>query len=400
MNTQSLKSARAFLMVCAGVLVFTAIGTAQTIEDEKKALSEAKVQAELAEKRANELELKSESAENEADALQAKAAAVAARIQAAEADITTSEARIKLIDNMRNEQRARLATMQEPAVKLVAALQMMGRRPPALVLMQPGSTTNIVHVRAVLEGMMPQIEKRTAGIKKEIGEGRRLREDAEKALAVLTINKKKLADSKIELAKLEGQYRAQSQQYRTGALTEQDKAIALGERARDIVDLIDRLGADSATRNTLMSLPGPTLRPTNPGESNDAPAEIPGSRFTLGNYRLPVTGTLVAGLGEVSDTGVRARGLTLIPRPDAQVVAPASGSVVFAGDFKGYGKIVIIDHGGSWTSLITNMDSISVRVGDKLVENAPIGKAANSQPRIMVELRKGNQPVDITPNLS
>ncbi len=400
MKTQTFKTARAFLLVCAGVFVCGAIATAQSIEDQKKALGDAKAQADLAEKRAIDLESKSESAENEADRLQARAAAVAARIQSAEADITASEARIKLIDKMRAEQRARLAEMQEPAVRMVAALQMMGRRPPALVLMQPGSATKIVHVRSVLEGMMPQIEKRTSGIRKEIAEGRRLREDAEKALGVLTQNKKKLADSKTELATLEGQYRVQSQKYRSGALTEQDKAIALGERARDIVDLIDQLGADAATRDTLMSLPGPTLRPENPGDSDDVPAEIPGSRFTLGNYRLPVTGTLVAGLGEVSDTGVRARGLTLVPRSDAQVVAPAGGNVVYAGDFKGYNKIVIIDHGGSWTSLVTNMASISVRVGDRLVENAPIGKAASSQPRIMVELRKGNLPVDITPNLN
>lgn len=116
-------------------------------------------------------------------------------------------------------------------------------------------------------------------------------------------------------------------------------------------------------------------------------------------YRLPVTGTLTTGLGEVSSSGVRARGLTIATRPDAQVVSPGDGRIVFAGSFKGFGQIVIVDHGRGWTSLVTNMAMIGVRVGDAVVAGSPIGKAGLSQPKITVELRKGSRPVDITPNL-
>jgi murein hydrolase activator len=394
----SRKIARVGLMIGAGIF-FGAVATAQSIEQQRRELASAKLQAERAEERARELDGKAKGARNDADAARAKAAAVAARIQSAEADITASEARIRLIDRMRADQRARLAAQQQPAVRLVAALQMMARRPPALALVQPGSTSDLVHVRSVLEGMMPVIKKRTAGIRAEIAEGRRLRADANQALVILAAGQKRLEEQRKELVTVEARYRATSDKFRSGALEEQDRAIALGERARDIVDLIDELGVAAATRAQLETLPGPLLRPSRPGDAASAPADAVRRAEGLGPYRLPVAGTLVTGLGEVSSAGVRARGLTIAARADAQVVAPGEGRIVYAGPFKGYGQIVIVDHGRGWTSLITNMNSIGVRVGDTVLAGSPIGKAGSGLPKITVELRNGSRPVDITPNL-
>lgn len=112
-------------------------------------------------------------------------------------------------------------------------------------------------------------------------------------------------------------------------------------------------------------------------------------------YRLPVVGRIVAGLGEVNDSGVRSRGVTIAAQPGGQVVAPAPGRVSFAGAYRGYGKIVIVDHGGGWTSLLTGMIGLSVAVGDTLNAGAPVGRAGSDDSRITVELRRGGRPVDI-----
>jgi murein hydrolase activator len=77
------------------------------------------------------------------------------------------------------------------------------------------------------------------------------------------------------------------------------------------------------------------------------------------------------------------------------VVAPAPGRVSFAGDYRGYGKIVIIDHGGGWTSLVTGMIALSVGVGDTLDAGTPVGRAGSQDSRITVELRRAGRPVDI-----
>ncbi len=397
------RLARAAIILGAGSLFIGlthSITNAQTITEERRALEKAKAQAQTAERRATELTRRADGASSEAEKAIATAAAVAARIQSAEADITAAEARIKLIETMRAEQRARLAARQEPAVRLVAALQMMSRRPPALALVQPGSTTDLVHVRAVLASLMPVVRERTAGLRSEIAQGRKLRADADSALAILAAGQKRLVGERASLVQLAARNRQQSQILSASAMLEQDRAIALGEKARDIVDLIDQLGDAGAVQDRLIDLPGPILRPAKPGEPRAAPIEQVAAARGLPPYRLPVTGTVVTGMGEVSTSGVRARGLTIQTRPQALVVAPTTGRIAFAGPYRGFGQIVIIDHGRQWTTLITNLATLDVRVGDRLVAGSPIGKAATERPTITIELRKGSTPVDITPMVS
>jgi hypothetical protein len=70
--------------------------------------------------------------------------------------------------------------------------------------------------------------------------------------------------------------------------------------------------------------------------------------------------------------------------------------VAFAGAYAGYGQIVIIDHPGGWTSLITGLGTLAVRVGDMLVAGSPMGRQARARrrPVVTLELRKDGQPVN------
>jgi septal ring factor EnvC (AmiA/AmiB activator) len=102
-------------------------------------------------------------------------------------------------------------------------------------------------------------------------------------------------------------------------------------------------------------------------------------------------------MGEISDAGVHARGLTFEARSYSAVVAPSRGRVVYAGPFRGYGDIVIIDHGRGLTTLITNLAHLGVKVGDLVQRGQGIGRTGGSRPRVMVELRRDGVPIAITP---
>lgn len=105
----------------------------------------------------------------------------------------------------------------------------------------------------------------------------------------------------------------------------------------------------------------------------------------------------MTGLGEVSDNGVRARGLTLAVAPGAAVAAPAGGTVVFARPFRVWGGTVIIDHGAGWSTLVTGLGAISVKRGQAVAAGQLLGSApGGDEPRITIELRRRDQPVDIT----
>jgi murein hydrolase activator len=385
--------------LAAGALLLASVAGAQSIEEERRALATAKAQSEAANARALKLEQAATAELSAAERAKSESAAIAARIQSAEANITAAEARIRLIEQLRAEQRARLAAKQEPAVRLLAALQTMARRPPGLALIQPGSTRDLVHIRAVLSSMMPIVTARTQELRADIEAGRKLRADADRALRAVEAGQQQLAAERAQLVKLAATRRLGAQRLTRGAINEQDRAIALGEKARDIVELMADVSAAAEVRSTLETLPGPVLRPTRPGKARAEPRTNDESQEARFSYRLPVAGTVITGLGEVSETGVRARGLTIAARDGALVVAPAAGRVAFAGPFRGFGKIVIIDHGSGWTSLITSLAALDARVGDNILQGGPIGRAGQDRPTVTIELRRGNRPMDITPLL-
>ena len=373
-------------------------GTGETsLQQEQAALKAARAQSEQARERSERLEQQAGAARDEADQARRRAAAMAARIQQAEADIQAAQARIAIIARMQHAQAARLAAKQEPVVRLTAALQMMARRPLALALVQPGSVSDAVHMRAVLGQVLPIIQERTAGLRAELERSRALRDTAEQAAASLAQSQADLRTRQAALRTVETQKRLAAKDYRSNAGLESDRALALGERARDIVDLMDRLQAAGDLRDELAALPGPMLRPARPDLTTaPAPARLrqPGGAPP---YRLPVMGQLVTGMGELSDSGVRSRGLTISTQAGALAVAPTAGRVVFAGPYRGYGQILILDHGGGWTTLITGLLRLTAAVGDNLRQGDPLGTAGPGRPSVTIELRRNGRPVDIVP---
>lgn len=385
------------IATAAALLAMLAAGSmapAQEMREQQARLKSATAASNAAQARAQALEA---AAANERDrAVQARAqeAAAAERVKAAEADIAAAEARIAIVDRLLAGQRVQVAERQGPIVRLIAALQSMARRPAVLGLIQPGSTEDMVHVRAVLGTTMPVVERRTAEVRAELARVQQLRATADTAVKNLRDGRARLEGERIALVQLEAAHRARSQALGRSALVESDRALALGEQARDIVDQMQSQGEASQVQRELRALPGPLPRPDAEASPAAAPQRQPA-------YRLPVVGRLVTGLGELSATGVRARGLTLATAPNARTIAPAAGRVVYAGPFRAYGGVVIIDHGEGWTTLVAGLGGLAVRVGDRVAQGQVIGRAwANGDPRVIVELRRRGQPMDLAQMLN
>jgi len=106
--------------------------------------------------------------------------------------------------------------------------------------------------------------------------------------------------------------------------------------------------------------------------------------------------------GERDELGATARGLTFASRSGAQVVALWDGRVEFAGPFRGYGQILIIEHGDGYHSLLAGLERIDATVGQTVVAGEPVGIAssADGKPSLYLELRRHGQPIDPLPWLS
>ena len=361
-----------------------------SLADRQKQLAAANKATKEADARARALQAAAQNERDEARSARTREAAVAARVQAAEAQIAAARARIDIIDRMLDTHHARLVQRQGPVTRLIAALQSLARRPALLGLIQPGSTADIVHVRAALGAVAPLVHARTGEIRADIGRARRLREGAQLAERSLREGRARLEGERLALVTIEAEHRLRSVGYRRDAMLESDRAMALGEQARTIVDLMDSTAAAADRRAALELLPGPLPRP---GATGDKP---PAHDPSPPPYRLPVAGQVVTGLGEISAEGVRSRGLSLTTWSGAEVAAPAGGRVIFAGKFRRYGNIVIIDHGNGWTSLVAGLDRVMVRAGDPLAQGEVLGRApAGEAPRITVELRRRGRSIDL-----
>jgi len=362
----------------------------------RRAIAEAQTAGAAAGRRAAELEAQASTANAAVEKTAREAAGIAARIQQAESGIAANEARAALIERERVQLRARLAQRQQPLVQLTAALQRLARRPAAFALLRPGSLQDTVYLRAALEAMLPEVERRTADLRAELERSRALQAQARSNAAGLRQAQRDLAARRQALAALESRQRLEARAAGGLAAREVDRALALAEQARDLNGLVGQLDEASRRRAALAALPGPILRPAVPGAAvvtAEAQATAtPTAR--LSGFSLPLAGQVVAGFGTERPGQPRSRGVTLLARPAAQLVAPAAGRVVFAGAYRGYGQIVIIEHAGGWTSLVTGLSTLDVEVGDQLVGGSPLGVTGPGQPLVTLELRKDGQPVN------
>ncbi len=380
------------LALCATLAALPALaGAAAWAQDDpvtlaRQRLTAARSAAAAATARSQALDRAAQAARAGIDRARAAQAAIAARIVAAEADRSAAQARVTLIAGLLERRRGALADRREPIARLVGALQSLATRPAWLAIAQPGSTSDLVHVRAVLGTVVPVMQRRTLALRDDVTRASRLRDQAGVAVAALAASNAGLERQRLALVQAEAEQRLRSRRLARGAMTESDRAIALGEQARDIVDQLAELDVAEDRRAGLAALPGPLPRP----DATGAP------RGFAHPYRLPVTGRVATGFGEISDSGVRARGVTLTVAPGTDVRAPAAGTIAYTGRFRGYGRIVILDHGDGWTTLVTGLSASIAPVGGRVPAGMAIGRAGTGQEgNVTIELRRRGVPVDL-----
>ena len=119
---------------------------------------------------------------------------------------------------------------------------------------------------------------------------------------------------------------------------------------------------------------------------------------------MPVRGQLVVAYGQRAIGAESAsKGISIATRAQAQVVAPYDGQVVYAGAFRGYGQILIIEHGGRYHTLLAGLERIDAVTGQWILAGEPIGIVGGPQersPELYLELRHAGQPVNPLPWLA
>ena len=122
-----------------------------------------------------------------------------------------------------------------------------------------------------------------------------------------------------------------------------------------------------------------------------------------GRLPLPVVGNLVGRYGENLPSGLTRKGIDIAARSGAQVIATYDGKIAFAGMFRGYGQLLIIDHGDGYHTLLAGMTRIDMAVGQRVSTGEPVGlmgDGGGDRPILYVELRRKGQPINPLPWLA
>ena len=199
---------------------------------------------------------------------------------------------------------------------------------------------------------------------------------------------------------------------------EGSRAIALSRQVDGLQGLIAKMEQDlksaakaAATAEAAEARPAAASGKPDPGALKDPARLSPAIAFASakGLLPLPVNGTKIRDFGGSDGAGGVEKGISLATRPGAQVTTPCDGWVVYAGPFRSYGQLLILNAGGGYHVLIAGMERISVNIGQFVLTGEPVATMGStsqvasilatnaSQPVLYVEFRKDGTPIDPGP---
>lgn len=361
-----------------GALAASAPVTPQFPIDQQ--LRQAQSDASSAEAEQHRLDAAAVQARSEAVRVGLQENAAAQAIAAAEARIAAADAGAEMIGARLATERQRLAQEQAPAASLLGGLALMSRRPAILLLADSRSPEEMVKLRLLSDAVLPAIRGKTAALSAELNNTERLRQAAIAVRGDAIRNRAGLARREQQFAELETRA-IQLVQSRGGeALAAGDVTMARQEQSAQLQREITSGHSAEAIASQLAAAGPAPERPSAPEGPPQPPPFL---------YSLPVAAPVTEGLGEVSDSGIRSRGITLATVRGSAVAAPASGTILFSGPFRDFDGVVIIDHGGGWKSVLINVAS-ALPKGARVAEGDRLGTALGP---IEVQLLQNASPV-------
>jgi septal ring factor EnvC (AmiA/AmiB activator) len=332
----------------------------------------------------------------------------AARLRDAEAKIATTEDRLKPLDEQERRLRRTFEGRRAAIGEVLAALQRIGRRPPPALIASPEDALQAVRTAMVLGAVLPGMHHEVQAL-------------ANNLLSLTTVRKKitterdrlkaqvaSLGTDRTRMAALIGARRKQQAEREQALQAERAHAGELAKQVDNLKDLIAKLEQNLApvTREDTRGNAQPSLAALHdPGRLTPAVAFA----SLRGKVPIPVNGIKIRDYGAPDPIGGTEKGASLATRAGAQVTSPADGWVVYAGPFRSYGQLLILNAGGGYHILLAGMERISVDLGQFVLTGEPVAvmgngpriaaalAAGSSQPVLYVEFRKDGIPVDPGP---
>ncbi|WP_247878318.1 peptidoglycan DD-metalloendopeptidase family protein [Azospirillum sp. TSO22-1] len=377
---------------------------------------EQEIQADKARQR--DLERQSEAIRKELADLRNRLVGLAEQARAQESELGELERTLAALEDEERAQAAKLDAERQNIARLLAALQRLSRVPPEVVMATPDGPVDTLRSALLLRDTVPALRERADALAAALQRLADVRERLEGQRVRTLSVRANLTSREGEIAALVARREALSRQ-----TDEERRSIAqhmarLASQAGDLRQLMERVEQERrATIETAARLEAGRLQEERraaeqrSAEQKEAdrkaakaartevvavqrPPDLP---ILNGGLRLPAGGTVIARYGEQDRFGGTSRGVTISARAGTPILAPYAGSVMFAGPFRGYGQILIVEHSNGYHSLIAGLGRIDTSVGKHVSTGEPVGlmpSPADGTPDLYFELRRHGQPIN------
>ena len=335
----------------------------------------------------------------------------AGRLRATEAAIEATQVRLKPLDDNERGLRASLDSRRAVIAEVLAALQRIGHRPPPALIASPEDALQAVRTAIVLGAVLPEMRNKVDALASDLSNLLNVRKSIAAERDRLKSEIAALDSDRTRMAALVEERQKQQTEREQALAAEKAKAGELARQVDNLKDLIGKLeaGLDPAVREAREA----ARTDSRPALSayRDPGRLAPAIAFASirGQVPVPVNGVKLKGFGAPDGNGGTEKGVSIATRAGAQVTAPADGWVVYAGSFRSYGRLLILNVGGGYHVLLAGMDRISVDLGQFVLAGEPVAamgtgshiaailSTGSSQPVLYIEFRKDGTPVDPGP---
>jgi septal ring factor EnvC (AmiA/AmiB activator) len=398
-------------------------GAADAAAEQRRALETARDDLKGAEERRQSLAAEVEALKGERGKLQAGMASAVESIRLKEPAVEERSRRIGELVESERQLKASLAARRDVLADVIAALQRMGRQPPPALLVRPNDALEAVRSAMLLGAVVPEMRAEAEALASDLRQMARLktlmmdeRDALAREVADLTGERERLA------ALVEERQRQQASRERDLA-GEAGRAAEIARGVGDLEALITRMeaaqaraaaeAAKEAARQAAAAEAAAQAEDKLTLAALRNPARLtPAMPFAKakGLLPLPVSGKRVGRFGDEGGPGDASKGVSIAAAPGAPVTAPCDGWVVYAGPFRSYGQLLILNAGDGYHVLLAGMERISVALNQFVLAGEPVatmrgaaagpGQPATStseRPVLYVEFRKDRGSIDPSP---
>ena len=344
----------------------------------------------------------------------------AQRLRATDDDISRIETRLEELQANEDGVRQSLRNRRAVLADILMALQRMGRSPPPAILSRPEDALGAIRGSIMAGAVLPDIRVEADALAADLKELTQVTARIAAERDQLRTRYASLGEERARFDLLMETKRSQGEQTQASLEEEERKSADLAGKAQSLAGLIQSLEkevasagrAADAAREASASSPPVTDKDEAARRLADTSRISPAIRFidAKGLLTWPVPGDKLMGFGDSDGLGGTAQGLSLATRPGTPVVSPADGWVVYAGPFRSYGQVLILNAGGGYHVVMAGMEKIDAALGQFVLAGEPVAVMGatrlaslgdvhhtSAQPTLYVEFRKDGTAINSAP---